>query len=192
GLARLLDALRSMEVLEETIIAFTSDHGSHFKTRNGEYKRSCHDASLRVPLALSGPGFDGGHRIDRPVSTIDLAPTLLDAAGVDVPDQLQGTSMLPLLADRANTDYPDEVFFQVSESALGRGVRTSRWKYYVTAPDADPWHAASSERYVETALYDLEHDPHELDNLVGMDSHRVVAERLRERLVQRMSEAGEQ
>src|SRR5699024_6467018 len=48
GLGRLLDALQSMDLLDDTIIAFTSDHGSHFKTRNREYKRSCHDASLRV------------------------------------------------------------------------------------------------------------------------------------------------
>lgn len=192
GLGRLLDALRSMGLLEDTIIAFTSDHGSHFKTRNGEYKRSCHDSSLRVPLALSGPGFSGGNRIDRPVSTIDLPPTLLDAAGIDVPEQMQGRSMLPLLTDEADGEWPQEAFVQVSESEVGRAIRTSRWKYYVTAPDAHPWHDASSDHYVETALYDLEHDPYELDNLAGLASHRQVADTLRERLLQRMSEAGEE
>lgn len=191
GLARLLDALRSMEVLEDTIIAFTSDHGSHFKTRNREYKRSCHDASLRVPLAFRGPGFDGGHRIERPVSTIDLPPTLLDAAGIEVPAQMQGTSVLPLLTDQDSTDYPEEVFFQVSESAVGRGVRTGRWKYFITAPEADGWDDSASEGYVETALYDLAHDPYELDNLIGLPTHREVADQLRERLLRRMSAAGE-
>lgn len=192
GLGRLRDALRSMGLLENTIIAVTSDHGCHFKTRNAEYKRSCHDASLRVPLALSGPGFDGGHRIDRPVSTIDLPPTLLDAAGLAVPEEMQGRSLLPLLADPVASDYPEEAFVQVSESEVGRGIRTSRWMYYVTAPDADPWQDAAAERYVETALYDLSHDPYELDNLAGLASHRTLADRLRDRLLERMIQAGEE
>ncbi|GAA4431894.1 sulfatase [Georgenia halophila] len=195
GFGRLLDALRSMDQLDNTIIAFTSDHGCHFKTRNSEYKRSCHDGSVRVPMALSGPGFDGGRRIDRPVSTIDLPPTLLDAAGLDVPPQMQGRSMLPLLAEpdgEAAADWPQEAFIQVSESVVGRAVRTSRWKYFVTAPDADPWHAASSDRYVEAELYDLDHDPYELDNLIGLPSHREIADELCERLLERMVEAGEE
>jgi arylsulfatase A-like enzyme len=55
GLGRLRDALRSMSLTDRTIVAYTSDHGCHFRTRNTEYKRSCHDGSLRVPLALCGP-----------------------------------------------------------------------------------------------------------------------------------------
>ncbi|AYY14584.1 DUF4976 domain-containing protein [Actinobacteria bacterium YIM 96077] len=190
GFARLLDALRSMDLLDNTIVAFTSDHGCHFKTRNDEYKRSCHDGSIRVPMALCGPGFDGGRRIEQPVSTIDLPPTLLDAAGLDVPSDMQGRSFLPLVQDPA-AEWPDDVFLQVSESEVGRVIRTSRWKYHVTAPDADPWHDASASRYVETELYDVVNDPHELDNLAGLPSHRAIADELRERLIQRMVEAGE-
>ena len=47
-------------LLEKTLIIYTSDHGCHFRTRNSEYKRSCHDSSLRVPLVIRGPGFSGG------------------------------------------------------------------------------------------------------------------------------------
>lgn len=194
GLGRLLDALTSMDLLDNTIVAFTSDHGCHFKTRNSEYKRSCHDGSVRVPLALWGPGFDGGRQIDRPLSTIDLPPTLLDAAGLDVPPDMQGRSFLPLIDDPAGAaaaDWPEEAFIQVSESEVGRAVRTSRWKYYVTAPGADPWKEPSSQRYVESALYDLKHDPYELDDLIGVSSHRGIADQLRERLLRRMAEAGE-
>lgn len=192
GLGRLLDALRSLDLLDDTIVAFTSDHGCHFKTRNGEYKRSCHDASIRVPLALRGPGFDGGGRVSRPVSGVDLAPTLLEAAGLPVPDTMQGRSFLPLVRDPgAAADWPDDVFVQVSESEVGRVLRTSRWKYYVVAPDADPWHDAAAGRYVEAALHDLTHDPYELVNLVGAESHRGVAAELRRRLAERMVAAGE-
>ena len=190
GLGRLLDALRSMDLLDDTIVAYTSDHGSHFKTRNDEYKRSCHDASLRVPLAVRGPGFDGGGSIARPVSTIDLPPTLLEAAGLPVPAEMQGRSFLPLLRD-ARADWPDEVFFQVSESEMGRGIRTSRWKYYAVAEGADAWNSPAAPRYREQALYDLASDPHELVNLAGLPSHATQATRLRERLLRRIIQAGE-
>ncbi|MEU4223609.1 sulfatase-like hydrolase/transferase [Nonomuraea sp. NPDC026600] len=190
GLGRLLDALKSMELLDDTIVAYTSDHGNHFKTRNGEYKRSCHDASLRVPLAVRGPGFDGGGAIARPVSVIDLPPTLLEAAGLPVPENMQGRSFLPLLGD-ARAPWPDEVFFQVSESEVGRGIRTSRWKYYAVAEDADPLTAPASARYREQALYDLDNDPHELVNLAGHRSHLEVAAGLRTRLLHRIVAAGE-
>jgi arylsulfatase A-like enzyme len=190
GLGRLLDALRSMDLLDDTIVAYTSDHGNHFKTRNGEYKRSCHDASLRVPLAVRGPGFDGGGAITRPVSTIDLPPTLLDAAGLPVPEAMQGRSFLPLVRD-SRAEWPSEVFFQVSESEVGRGIRTSRWKYYAVAEDAHPWDVPAASRYREQALYDLDNDPHELLNLAGFGSHAGVAAELRERLVRRIVAAGE-
>lgn len=190
GLGRLVDALRSLDILDNTIVAFTSDHGNHFKTRNSEYKRSCHDSSIRVPMAIRGPGFDGGGKIDSPVSTIDLPPTLLDAAGVAVPAQMQGRSILPLVRG-GRADFPDEALVQISESEVGRAIRTSRWKYHVTAPEGDAWNEMSSDRYVETELFDLANDPYELRNLAGSPAHRDVADELRERLVRRMVEAGE-
>ena len=75
ALGRLLDALQSLDLLENTIVVFTSDHGNHFKTRNGEYKRSCHESSIRIPMAIQGPGFDAGGRIQKLVSLLDLPPT---------------------------------------------------------------------------------------------------------------------
>ena len=189
-LGRLLDALKSLELLDDTIVAFTSDHGCHFKTRNSEYKRSCHDASIRVPLALQGPGFDGGGEIADLVSLIDLPPTFLDAAGLPVPSEMQGRSFLPLTrGERAG--WPDDVFVQISESQVGRALRTKRWKYSVSAPDRDAWNDAGSDRYVEEFLYDLEADPTELTNLIGLPAFDDVATDLRARLVRRMVAAGE-
>jgi arylsulfatase A-like enzyme len=72
---------------------------------------------------------------------------------------------------------------------VGRGIRTSRWKYYAVAEDADPWDVPAASRYREQALYDLENDPHELVNLAGFASHAEVAARLRERLLRRIAEA---
>ena len=190
ALGRLLDALASLELAEQTIVLFTSDHGCHFKTRNEEYKRSCHDSSIRVPTALRGPGFDSGGQIRQLVSLIDLPPTLLDAAGLPVPEAMQGRSVLPL-ARRQAEGWPEEVFIQISESQVGRAVRTHRWKYGVNAPDKNGGRDPAADRYEEQYLYDLRADPYELTNLIGLESHQEVAAVMRERLIRRMGEAGE-
>lgn len=188
---RVLDSLNSLDLLKNTIVLYTSDHGCHFRTRNAEYKRSCHESSIRVPTALCGPGFDGGGRVDKLVSLIDLPPTLCDAAGLDVPRAMQGRSILPLLRQNAvSNEWPEEIFVQISESQIARACRTKRWKYGVTAVNED-LDACGAERYVEEFLYDLQHDPHELNNLVGFESHRAVADRMKDRVIARMQQAGE-
>jgi arylsulfatase A-like enzyme len=187
---RLLDTLKSLDLTEKTIVLFTSDHGNHFKTRNSEYKRSCHESSTRTPAALQGPGFDGGRRVQELVSLVDWAPTLLDAAGIPVPPEMQGRSILPLVRHEA-TDWPEEVFTQISETQVGRSIRTRRWKYSVYAPDKDGLQDSASERYVEQFLYDLDADPYELNNLIGKPCHHAIAAELRERLLQRIVAAGE-
>lgn len=182
---RLIEALMSLGLLENTIVLYTSDHGNHFKTRNAEYKRSCHEASIRVPTLFIGPGFDGRSDADVLGSLIDLPPTLLDAAGIDIPRTMQGRS---LLRDRP---ADDDVFIQVSEDHVGRALRTRRWKYEVVAPDADGWNDMAGKAYVEGHLYDLENDPHELYNLANSTEHAPVRARLRDRLIARMVSAGE-
>ncbi len=190
ALGRLQDALLSLDLTEKTILLFTSDHGNHFKTRNSEYKRSCHEASLRVPTALCGPGFDSGGQVRHLVSLLDLPPTLLDAAGLPVPPQMQGRSILPLLRGQS-ADWPQDVFAQISESQVGRCLRTKRWKYSVSAPDGDGIKDSGAQVYQEECLYDLQADPYELCNLAGSEAHQPVCEALRARLIQRMQAAGE-
>jgi arylsulfatase A-like enzyme len=190
ALGRLLDALKSLGLGDDTIVLFTSDHGCHFKTRNSEYKRSCHESSIRVPTALWGPGFSGGGQIRQLVSLVDLPPTLLDAAGLPVPEEMVGRSILPLLKGEAD-GWPEEVFVQISESQVGRAVRTRRWKYSAYAPEGNGVREPGADRYVEQFLYDLQADPHELTNLIGLKSHQEVTAVLRERLIRRMRSAGE-
>jgi len=190
ALGRLLDALRSLSLDDDTIVLFTSDHGCHFKTRNGEYKRSCHESSIRVPTAIIGPGFNGGGRLQELVSLVDLPPTLLDAADIEVPVTMQGRSILPLVRCERG-DWPEEVFLQISEAQVGRALRTQRWKYSVVAPQRDGWIDPDSDVYVEASLYDLESDPYELCDLIGYDAYDGVKADLRERLIRRMVAAGE-
>jgi arylsulfatase A-like enzyme len=184
---RLHDALKSLALDEDTIVLFTSDHGCHFKTRNGEYKRSCHESSIRVPTVFTGPGFKGGGQIQELVSLIDLPPTLLDAAGLEVPAPMQGRSIMPLLRE-GDAEWPEEVFVQISEAQTGRAVRTARWKYGVDAPGEK---GPNASVYVEQYLYDLQADPYELNNLIGLQSHARVAEIMADRMLKRMLEIGE-
>ena len=188
-LGRILDTLDRLGIAENTIVIFTSDHGCHFWTRPGEYKRSAHEASIRVPAVIEGPGFDGGSTVKELVSLLDVPPTLLDATGIAIPDRMEGRSIVPLVEGNA-TDWREEVFIQVSESEVGRAIRTQRWKYAVAEPTVEGWAGGmddpASDRYVERYLYDRAADPAERTNLVGRPEYRRVADDLRERLLARI------
>lgn len=124
------------------------------------------------------------------MSLIDLPPTLLDTAGLPVPEIMQGHSWLPLKRGEA-TERPEDAFIQISEAEVGRAIRTKRWKYGVTAPSLSGGDVPAGEAYVERYLYDLEADPYELENLAGRPEYREVADGLRRRLAERMEMAGE-
>jgi arylsulfatase A-like enzyme len=173
---------------ENTIVVFTSDHACHFRTRNAEYKRSAHESSVHIPLVVQGPGFNRRVEVPELVSQVDLAPTLLEAVGLTPPASMQGRSYLPLLDQK--TGWRNEVFIQISESMVGRALRSDRWKYAIAARNP-PVRTASSDRYVEYQMYDLFADPHELINLAGRREYREAAKDLRARLLARMAEVGE-
>lgn len=185
SLGQLLEELKDTGVADETIVLFTSDHGCHFRTRNAEYKRSCHESSIRVPSVYCGPGFDDGGRVDELTTLLDVPPTLIDAAGLEVPDEMKGQSVRPLVDDPL-PEWRDDIFVQISESAVERAIRTDQWKYAVYAPEKDGFKDSTSDEYVERYLYDLRADPHEEVNLVGRPDHREIADILRERLLERI------
>ena len=189
-LGRIQDALESLSMKENTIVVFATDHGCHFKTRNAEYKRSCHESSIRLPIALNGGPFSGGGCVQELFSLVDLAPTLLDACSIPVPGDMQGRSIMPAIR-RETYEWPDCVLIQTSEAEVGRAICTHRWKYGVLAPDKDPIRDSCSDHYTEAFLYDLAEDPYELDNLAGLSSHRELCDLLKEKLLQKMEEAGE-
>ncbi len=188
NLGRIRGALAALE-LDDTLIIYTSDHGSHFRTRNAEYKRSCHDGCIRIPMIIAGPGFRGGNAPSQLASLIDLPPTILAAAGITPPATMRGRALQEIVSD-SPSDWPDEVFLQISESQCGRAIRTHKWKYSVRAPDktgGDP----ASDTYVEDFLYDLEADPHEQHNLVGDTGLAEIRKELSLSLKRRMVQAGE-
>ncbi len=172
-----------------TIVVFMSDHACHFKTRNTEYKRSPQDSSIHVPLIIAGPGFNRRLEITELVSQVDIAPSLLSAAGVPVPASMQGHSFLPLL-DRRTTGWRNEVYFEMSEYMTGRGLRTPQYTYAAAAPRVPGWKPVPrADPYIEYIMYDLYADPFQHTNLAGRVPYRDIAERLRGRLTDRMAEA---
>ena len=151
AVGRIRETLDELGLAEDTLIIYTSDHGCHFRTRNSEYKRSCHDGCLRIPMVMAGPGVPHGYVPKELVSLIDIPPTILAAGGADVPETFVGNPMQPLWDGTGRDDWPDHVYAQISESECGRTIRTERWKYAVTAEDAtgaDPWGSTYRETYL--------------------------------------------
>ena len=190
NLGRLVARLKEKGLYENTVIIFASDHGSHFLTRNrdshlngyDDYKRSCHDAALHVPLVIAGGPFKGGIAVEELVSTASLPKTILALAGVDVGDAMIGENLLDVV-EKKDDNRPNEVFAQISESRVGRCIRTARYTYSVYAPGVNGGEAASADRYADDFLYDMEKDPHQLNNVVADPAYAQVKAELRERLL---------
>ncbi len=190
NLGRLVAKLKEKGLYENTVILFASDHGSHFLTRNrddhlngyDDYKRSCHDACLHVPLVIAGGPYRGGRAVEELVSTASLPKTILALAGVDVGDAMIGENLLDVVEKKAD-NRPNEIFAQISESRVGRCIRTARYTYSVYAPGVNGGAAAASDRYADDFLYDMEQDPHQLNNVVADPAYAQVKAELRERLL---------
>lgn len=188
NVGRLVAKLKEKGLYDNTIIIYTSDHGSHFKTRNLEYKRSCHDSASHTPLIISGGKFSGGKVDDRLVSLIDLPPTMLNMVGIPIPDSYMGKSIQNELETGEERDC---VFMQISESQCGRAIRTKKYKYAVRALSPSGYTIHSSAVYFEDYLYDLEKDPIEKDNLIKSPEYLQARKELRVMLVREMVNAGE-
>ncbi len=181
NLGRLVAKLKEKGLYENTVILFASDHGSHFLTRNrdehlngyDDYKRSCHDACLHVPLVIAGGPYRGGRTVEELVSTASLPKTILALAGVDVGGAVE----------KKADNRPNEIFAQISESRVGRCIRTARYTYSVYAPGVNGGEAAASDRYADDFLYDMEQDPHQLNNVVTDPAYAQVKAELRARLL---------
>lgn len=190
NLGRLVAKLKEKGLYENTVILFASDHGSHFLTRNrddhlngyDDYKRSCHDACLHVPLVIAGGPYRGGRAVEELVSTASLPKTILALAGVDVGDAMIGENLLDVVEKKAD-NRPNEIFAQISESRVGRCIRTARYTYSVYAPGVNGGAAAASDRYADDFLYDMEQDPHQLNNVVADPAYAQVKAELRECLL---------
>lgn len=194
---RVVNALKARGFYDNTTIVYTSDHGNHFRTLASEknpnggtddYKRNSFENTIHIPLVIKGKGFEGGKTEDKLVSLIDIPKTLMTVAGCDIGDDIQGDALQDIFD---NPKWKDDVYIQISESFLGRAVRTDRYKYTIHAPHKHPWNDMLSDVYEEKYLFDLKNDPLEKNNLVDDPAYATIREDLKKRLEAYAKKAGE-
>lgn len=166
----ILQALADLELADETIVVFTSDHGEwlgeHFKWGKG-YPGE--DAVSRVPLLLRMPGGGAGTRVSRIVEAVDVVPTLLELAGCQIPPPVQGQSLLPLCQGAVSWEKDDAIM----EMAGWKSVRDMRFRYVM--------HADGREH-----LWDLEADYGAYRDAAACTDYRAVLGDMRARLLHRL------
>lgn len=187
NVGRILDFLDEARIAENTIVIYTSDNGFFL----GEFglfdKRLMYEPSIRVPMMVRWPAGIERHRVDDEhiVLNVDVAPTLLELCGAEVPKAMHGRSWKPLL-DAQEVQWRDAFLYEFYEYPAvhcvrkHRGVRTERWKliHFWEQPD-------------EYALYDLETDPHELVNLAARPEQAGRVALLRRRLMELRTETAD-
>ena len=203
GVGEVLGSIEALGLSERTLIVFTTDHGIPFPGA----KATLYDRGLGVMLIMRGPGgFSGGHVKDALVSHIDVYPTLCELVGIDPPDFLQGTSLMPLVRGEAD-EVNDAIYAGSTWHAAyepQRAVRTERWKYIrrfddrerPVLPNTDDSpskdyllrHGWGERCIPQEQLYDLAFDPGEAANLVEDETARPVLDDMRARLERWMRE----
>jgi arylsulfatase A-like enzyme len=177
NLEMFFDVLQKRNILDDTIVIITSDHGEEFLDHGGVlHGQTLYDELMKVPLIIAGPGVPEGKLVTRQVQLIDIMPTILDLCRVPIPPEAQGQSMFPLMR-QDDAEWTDLAFMEADwrnqKHDIKRAVRTDRFKLYY-------------DRYSgHEELYDLLSDPGEQQNII--ESHPEVAESLREKLKEWMA-----
>jgi arylsulfatase A-like enzyme len=178
NVGRLLDYLDESGLSENTIVVYTSDQGFYLGEHGWFDKRWIYEESLHTPLLVRWPGVTPAGRVcESLVSNIDLAPTFLEAAGVKVPAEMQGRSLLPLLKGETPGDWRSSFYYNYYEFPAvhsvrrHEGVRTDRYTL-VHFYDLDEWE-----------LYDLKDDPNQLHSVYDDPGYAEVVKRLKDELV---------
>jgi len=179
---RVMKKLADLDVERNTLVIFLSDNGYHLGNHGVGNKLLMYEESIRVPFIVRYPDVvRSGQVSDALISSLDVMPTILDFAGLPIPQGLEGKSLKPLLTGKA-THLRDEVFSEACGIAgLGIGhrmVRTPDWKYMLS--DAN-----------EEGLFDLRADPYEMNNLVKDPNARPQLDRLRKSLAAWMDRIGD-
>ena len=189
----ILKTLEETGQADNTIIAFSSDHGDQLLKHGMIGKNAFFEESVRVPFIIAYPGHIRPGQYDDLVESIDLLPTLFELAGLPEPKENQGRSLAPLIADMGRDYKPRDAIFSenIIPEVITRGldfyfekgkgikgvrypdakmIRTRRWKYNYY-PDG----------YSE--LYDLANDPDEYHNLAGRPEHVEIERKMKDRLL---------
>jgi N-acetylglucosamine-6-sulfatase len=169
----ILDYLDKNGLAEETLVIYMGDNGFSFGEHGLIDKRHFYEESVKVPFLIRCPAlFDGAKTMESMIQNIDVAPTILAAAGIEKPDHFQGQSILPLLQEM---EYPwrDKIFYEYyweydfPQTPTMHGVRTDRYKLI-------RYHGI----WDTNEFYDLQEDPDEMNNLIASPEHQELIEKL--------------
>jgi arylsulfatase A-like enzyme len=189
-----LKALENRGQLDDTAILLSSDHGFFLGEWHLYDKRFMHEPSIRVPLMVRYPRMiQAGSVSEKMALNVDFAPTMLELAGVSMPEGLHGRSLVPLLEGSEPGDWRKDWLYEYFEYPEAehvrphRGVRTERYKliHYHKLPEYP-------DLPEEFELYDLERDPHELNDLYGQDGYDSLTQQLLARIGELRKETGDQ
>ncbi len=170
--------LDRQKIAGDTAVILSSDHGFFLGEHHLYDKRLMYEPSIRVPMMVRYPGkVKAGAKSDEMVLNLDMAPTLLDIAGMQIPAEMQGKSIMPLAEGKTNVEWRKEWLYEYYEYPgfenvrPCRGVRTNRYKLIHFFIDPQ-----------EFELYDLHDDPDEMNNLYGKTGYSELTVHLKERL----------
>lgn len=194
---RILEAIKESGLEENTLVFFTTDHGPEFPRA----KMTLYDPGIKTALIMKYPAvLESGLRIKELVSNVDVFSTILEAIGVEIPENVQGKSFWPLLLGKEYAPR-EEIYTELTWHTLYdpmRSIRTKRYKYIrnfqsgwpilMGGPPAQRYGAEIIEKFYgqprpEEELYDLENDPWEMNNLAGESQCQDILKNLRERLM---------
>jgi arylsulfatase A-like enzyme len=174
NVGRLLDYLGRTNLLENTIVIYTSDQGFFLGDHNWFDKRFMYEESLRMPFIVRWPAkVKPGSVNDKMILNVDFAPTFLAAAGQTIPADIQGKSFLPLLEGKTPRDWRTSMYY--------------RYYHYPQDHQVQPHYGVRTERYKliyfnkinQWELFDLQTDPHELRNLYDDPAHADTVKKLK-------------
>jgi arylsulfatase A-like enzyme len=176
NIGRILDYLHETGLDKNTIVVYSSDQGFYLGEHGWFDKRWMYEESFRMPLLMRWPGkIKPGTKIDKLTQNIDFAPTLLEAAGVNIPKDIQGESLLPLVTGK-KVEWRKSLYYHYYEEGGGHGVtrqygvRTDNYKlirYYA---------------YNKWELFDMKKDPHELKSVYNNPEYMEIKKRLKDEL----------
>ena len=175
NVGRVLNYLDQSGLADNTVVIYSSDQGFYLGDHGWFDKRFMYEESLRMPLLVRWPGVvEPGSENEDLVQNLDFAETFLDIAGVNIPADMQGRSLVPILQGKTPADWRKSIYYHYYEypavHSVKRhyGVRTDRYKLIHFYHDIDEWE-----------LYDLEKDPDELNSLYGESEYADVVQQLK-------------
>jgi arylsulfatase A-like enzyme len=177
NIGKTLDYLDKTGLTKNTIVIYMSDQGFYLGEHGWFDKRWMYEESFRTPLMMRYPGvIKPGTKLNDCVLNIDIAPTLLQAAGQKVPVQMQGKSFLPLLKNEKGASGRSILYYHYYENGEHSvsphfGIRTKRYKLIRFYKRVESWE-----------LFDLEKDPHELHNIYDQQSETALVKDLKQQM----------